>query len=186
MELDSDDVEWIGSTEGLSVPSLPDVVSPHESGICSGGSTGTPKVILRSTPSIYVSDIAVPFAAEWMEVRVPETILVPTALYHGNGFNGIRNLLGGNEVLILEKFDAARVVDVIERYHVTNFTATPTMLQRIADLPWGRRAQSVESGVDPSGSGPYAAVTGPPLGFANRPGARVPLLRHVGGAWVDR
>jgi bile acid-coenzyme A ligase len=135
LELDSDEVEWIRSTEGLSVPSLPDVVSPHESGICSGGSTGTPKVILRATPSIYASDLAVPYAAQWMEVRVPETILVPTALYHGNGFNGIRNLLAGNEVVILEKFDAARMVDVIERYHVTNFTATPTMLQRIADLP---------------------------------------------------
>jgi bile acid-coenzyme A ligase len=135
LELGSDDVEWIRRSEELPVPSLPDVVSPHESGICSGGSTGTPKVILRSAPSLYSPDLAVPYAARWMDVPVPETILVPTALYHGNGFNGLRNLLGGNEVLILEKFDAARVVDVIERYRVSNFTATPTMLQRVADRP---------------------------------------------------
>ena len=36
---------------------------------------------------------------------------------------------------MLEKFDAARIVDLIERHRVTTFTATPTMLQRIADLP---------------------------------------------------
>jgi bile acid-coenzyme A ligase len=135
LELGPDDVEWIRGTEELAVPSLPDAVSPHESGICSGGSTGTPKVILRAAPSIYSPELAVPYAAQWMEVPVPETILVPTALYHGNGFNGLRNLLGGNRILVLEKFDAARMVDVIERYRVTNFTATPTMLQRVADLP---------------------------------------------------
>jgi bile acid-coenzyme A ligase len=135
LELGSDDIEWIRSTVELPVPSLPDAVSPNESGICSGGSTGTPKVILRSAPSNYDAGLEVPYAAQWMDVPLPERILIPTALYHSNGFNGLRNLLGGNEVLIVEKFDAARVVDVIERYRVTNFTATPTMLQRIADLP---------------------------------------------------
>jgi bile acid-coenzyme A ligase len=37
--------------------------------------------------------------------------------------------------VVMEKFDAARVVDVVERHRVTTFTATPTMLQRIADRP---------------------------------------------------
>jgi bile acid-coenzyme A ligase len=36
---------------------------------------------------------------------------------------------------VLERFDAARAVDVIERHRITAFTATPTMLQRVADLP---------------------------------------------------
>jgi bile acid-coenzyme A ligase len=135
LELGSAEIEWIRSTAELPVPSLPDAVSTHESGICSGGSTGTPKVILRAAPSIYDAGLEVPYAAQWMDVPLPETILIPTALYHSNGFNGLRNLLGGNEVVILEMFDAARMVEVIERYRVTNFTATPTMLQRIADLP---------------------------------------------------
>ena len=37
--------------------------------------------------------------------------------------------------MVLEKFDAALVLDVIERYRITDFTATPTMLARIADMP---------------------------------------------------
>jgi bile acid-coenzyme A ligase len=37
--------------------------------------------------------------------------------------------------VVLEKFDAALVLDVIERYRITNFTATPTMLARIAARP---------------------------------------------------
>jgi bile acid-coenzyme A ligase len=46
----------------------------------------------------------------------------------------------------MEKFDAARVVDVIERHRITTFTATPTMLQRIADLPGvdGRDFSSID------------------------------------------
>src|SRR3546814_2976301 len=43
-------------------------------------------------------------------------------------------MLPGDQLYVLEKFDAARIVDVIERHRITTFTATPTMLQRIADL----------------------------------------------------
>jgi bile acid-coenzyme A ligase len=35
----------------------------------------------------------------------------------------------------MEKFDAARVVDMIERHRISTFNCTPTMLKRIADLP---------------------------------------------------
>jgi bile acid-coenzyme A ligase len=34
----------------------------------------------------------------------------------------------------MQKFDAAQIVDLIERHRVTTFTATPTMLKRISDL----------------------------------------------------
>jgi acyl-CoA synthetase (AMP-forming)/AMP-acid ligase II len=37
--------------------------------------------------------------------------------------------------VVLQKFDAARIVDLIEAHGVTTFTATTLMLQRIADLP---------------------------------------------------
>lgn len=36
---------------------------------------------------------------------------------------------------MLEKFYSAIVLDLIERYQITNFTATPTMLARIEALP---------------------------------------------------
>jgi bile acid-coenzyme A ligase len=62
-------------------------------------------------------------------------VLLPTTLYHTNGFATMHNLLAGDELVVLERFDAALVVDLVEKHKVSNITATPTMLQRIADLP---------------------------------------------------
>ncbi|MBL7487559.1 AMP-binding protein [Frankia sp. AgB1.9] len=129
------DLSWIDATENDPVPDLPDRVSPQVNGICSSGSTGTPKVILTSRPSVYDARLATPFAQSWGPVPLPQTILVPAPMYHANGFTTLHNLLGGDRLVVMEKFDAARVVDVIERHRISTFTATPTMLQRIADLP---------------------------------------------------
>lgn len=125
---------------GQSADPLPTVVSPNINGICSSGSTGLPKVILNLAPALWTPLVSTPFLAAWTEVALPQTILVPAPLYHTNGFATLSNLLGGDRLVVLEKFDAALVVDAIERYRITNFTATPTMLARIAALPdIGRR-----------------------------------------------
>jgi bile acid-coenzyme A ligase len=44
-------------------------------------------------------------------------------------------LLSGDRLIVLEKFDATAALDAIERHRVTSFTATPTMLQRLAAVP---------------------------------------------------
>ncbi|WP_007510908.1 class I adenylate-forming enzyme family protein [Pseudofrankia saprophytica] len=133
--LSATDLDWIDATAQAPVPELPDRVSPQVNGICSSGSTGTPKVILTSRPSLYDERLATPFAQSWGPVPRPQTILVPAPMYHANGFTTLHNLLGGDQLVLMEKFDATRVVDVIERHRISHFTATPTMLQRIADLP---------------------------------------------------
>ncbi len=114
---------------------LPEAVSPMQSGICSSGSTGLPKIILNTRPAEWTSALSEPFAAHWASVPRPQTILVPGPMYHTNGFNPLLYLLGGDRLVVLEKFSAASVLDAIERHRVTNFTATPTMLGRIADVP---------------------------------------------------
>ena len=55
-------------------------------------------------------------------------------MYHTNGFNALNYLLGGDRLVILEKFDASVVLDTIEKHRISTFTATPTMLARIADI----------------------------------------------------
>jgi bile acid-coenzyme A ligase len=119
---------------GQSGDPLPPAVSPTVNGICSSGSTGVPKVILNLTQSVWTPEISIPFLAVWAPVTQPQTILVPGPMYHTNGFAPLTNLLGGDRLVVLEKFHAALVVDVIARHRVTNFTATPTMLARIAAL----------------------------------------------------
>ncbi|MGA8545170.1 MAG: AMP-binding protein [Mycobacterium sp.] len=114
---------------------LPTVVSPHANGICSSGSTGLPKVILTLAQGVWTPESSFPFLAAWAPTAQPQTILVPGPMYHTNGFSPLSYLLGGDRLVVLEKFNAATVVDAIEEYRVTNFTATPTMLARIAALP---------------------------------------------------
>jgi len=115
--------------------SVPEALSPMINGICSSGSTGLPKIIVNTRPAAWAPEVSEPFAAHWSPVSRPQIILVPGPMYHTNGFNPLVYLLGGDRLIVLEKFDAATVLDVIENCGVTNFTATPTMLARIAAVP---------------------------------------------------
>jgi bile acid-coenzyme A ligase len=140
------DLVWIHATTDDPVPELPLVVSPNSHGICSSGSTGTPKVILAQAPAVYNPVYSMPIAEAWLTITRPQRILVLAPMYHVNAFATLNSMLTGDRLFVLEKFDAARAVDAIERHRITTFTATPTMLQRIADLPGvdGRDLSSLE------------------------------------------
>ena len=116
------------------MPDLPDVISPHLQGICSSGATGTPKIILSAQPAMLNPVFGSVFAQLWMPVERPQAILVLAPMYHVNAF-ATDSMLAGDRLVVLEKFDARRAIDVIGKHQVTTFTATPTMLQRIADVP---------------------------------------------------
>jgi len=104
-------------------------------GICSSGSTGTPKIIVASLPAVAHPVFGTPMMEQWRPVPRPMRVLVPAPMYHMNAFATLHNILAGDSLVVLEQFDAARAVDAIERHRINCFTATPTMLQRIADLP---------------------------------------------------
>ncbi|HEY3670947.1 MAG TPA: AMP-binding protein [Acidimicrobiia bacterium] len=130
-----DDLEWIKATADDPVPDLPELVSPSANGICSSGATGTPKVILSKGQPVFNPMMGTPIAEAFMPVTRPQRILVLAPMYHINAFATLSSMLTGDQLFVLEKFDAARIVDVIERHRLTTFTGTPTMLQRIGDLP---------------------------------------------------
>ena len=133
--LSPDDLAWIDATDGRDVPDLPDLIAPHLQGICSSGSTGTPKIILSAVPAVFDPIFSTPMAELWMPIPRPQDILVLAPMYHVNAFSTLHNLLAGDRLVVMEKFDAARALELIERHRITNFTATPTMLQRMADAP---------------------------------------------------
>jgi bile acid-coenzyme A ligase len=114
---------------------LPPALSPWINGICSSGSTGLPKVIINLQPAESTDMLGVPFMEHWAPVALPQTILVPGPMYHTNGFAVLSFLLAGDRLVVLEKFSATSVLDAIEKHRITNFTATPTMLARIAKTP---------------------------------------------------
>lgn len=130
-----EDLAWIRATANDEAPEFPEVLSPHSHGICSSGSTGTPKVILSNSPAIFHPMFGTPIAEAFMTVTRPQRILVLAPMYHINAFVTLSSMLTGDQIFVIEKFDAARIVDAIGTHRITTFTATPTMLQRIADLP---------------------------------------------------
>ena len=135
--LGPDDLAWIDEVrrrEGAP-PAPSGAVSPSLHGICSSGSTGTPKVILSKQPAMFSELLGTPMASRWAPVERPQTVMVLAPMYHVNGFVALYNMMAGDTIVVLEKFDAARVVDVIEEHRISTFTATPTMLKRIADVP---------------------------------------------------
>ena len=131
----TDDLGWLAASTSLDDATLDGPVSPHTHGICSSGSTGTPKLILMENPAVWTAEIGKPFVEGWKDVPRPQTVLMATTLYHTNGFATMLNLLAGDTLVTLEKFDAGRIVDLVERHRVSTITMTPTMLQRVADLP---------------------------------------------------
>jgi bile acid-coenzyme A ligase len=129
------DAELIACRATGTAPLPAERTPPHTHGICSSGSTGTPKVILVHRPGVWAPETSQAFASAWLEVPRPQVVLGPAPLYHTNGFACMTALLTGDTVVLMEKFEAARVLELIERHRVSTFTATPTMLQRIADVP---------------------------------------------------
>jgi bile acid-coenzyme A ligase len=134
--VDADHADLFDQAVSASTDPLPEVTPPHGWGICSSGSTGTPKVIVMKNPGRYVEGASTAAAVEsYGPLPQPQRVLVPAPLYHSNGFTATRNLMSGVEVVLLERFDAQRVLSLIERHRVTGFVGATPMLQRLAQVP---------------------------------------------------
>ena len=138
---DWDDVDGVvtladvRSSVALDGSPLDSVGIPPTTGLAAtSGSTGTPKIIVRTVPGIYFDDdgsLTTAAAGNAMGV----TYLVVSPLYHNNGaLLCCPMLLRENRVVLMERFDAAQAVDLIERHRVNQSLMVPTMLQRIARL----------------------------------------------------
>ncbi|MGH9091576.1 MAG: class I adenylate-forming enzyme family protein [Acidimicrobiales bacterium] len=135
--VDADHLDVFEESRSAPEDPLPEVVSPHGWGVCSSGSTGTPKVILVKNPGLFVPGFGgVSSVVEaYGKLPMPQRVLVPAPLYHTNGFTATRNLMAGVPVVLLERFSAPRILDLVERHRVTGFIGATPMLQRIAQVP---------------------------------------------------
>jgi len=114
-----------------------DCISDPATAIASSGSTGSPKLIVRpGRGERVVGSIEGPIQRHAGPGAGPRTELVPAPLYHTNGFYLMQSaIFNGDRVVLLERFEASRVLELIERYAIVAVTMVPTMLLRVARLP---------------------------------------------------
>jgi bile acid-coenzyme A ligase len=109
---------------------LPSVTSPSWVALTSGGSTGRPKVIVNARHA--ECDPSVPIVG----MVIDGVQLVPGPLYHNGPFTfSVNGLFTGSTIVLMDRFDAAGVLELIERHAVDWMFAVPTMLRRIWQLP---------------------------------------------------
>jgi len=120
---------------GESDAPLEDRVSRYRMAICSGGSTGRPKVVVdhiraECDPEVRCHD------------QPPGTsILVPGPLYHSAPLiNCLSVLQGGGKVVAMSRFDAVESLRLIEAHRLALAIFVPTMMVRIAKLAPAERA----------------------------------------------
>jgi long-chain acyl-CoA synthetase len=111
----------------------------------SSGTTGRPKGILRPlTEGPPGEELAVfTFLSNLWQYREGMTYLSPTPLYHSAPQTAINlSIRSGGTAIIMEKFDPATYLELVEKYQVTHSQLVPTMFSRMLKLPDGERLKN--------------------------------------------
>jgi bile acid-coenzyme A ligase len=135
--VDADHAGMVEESQSYPTTPRPEVISPIGWGVCSSGSTGTPKVIVQKGPAVFLpsTNVTSSVVASFGPMTQPQLVLCPAPIYHTNGFTAFRTLLGGDPIVLLERFNAPLMLDLIETHRVTGFIAATPMLQRLAQVP---------------------------------------------------
>ncbi len=111
---------------------LPDDPPHPGKAIASGGSTGRSKIVVDRTTH-PVQSAARPSRLGEMHGQVQ---LLCAPLYHNSPFlNAFSGLAADHTLVLMERFDAARAVDAIERHRVNYAYMPPIIMRRIIMLP---------------------------------------------------
>lgn len=112
----------------------------------SGGSTGTPKLIVDGRPAVSTTTSRL---AGLLRLGESDTVLITGPMYHNAVFMAAATaLMAGAHVVVMPKFDAAETLKLVERHRVTWLYAVPTMMHRIWRLEAEARDQFDVSSLD--------------------------------------
>jgi bile acid-coenzyme A ligase len=122
----------LAEARDLSADPVPAVVGPSLKAPTSGGSTGTPKIIVSTSPGAPEGYHLLGAA---MRVPADGVCLVTAALYHNASFsNALAALVHGSTAVLMERFDAEEALRLIDRHRATWIYMVPTMMLRIWKL----------------------------------------------------
>jgi fatty-acyl-CoA synthase len=104
------------------------------------GTTGRPKGVIRPLPEVDAPDPGPPGFIKSLGIDTATVYLSPAPLYHAAPLQFTISVqrLGGT-VVVMEKFDAAEALRLIEQHAVTHSQWVPTMFIRMLALPDDRR-----------------------------------------------
>jgi bile acid-coenzyme A ligase len=96
----------------------------------SGGSTGTPKVIVDGRPAGFAANM------DFIGIPATKPVLVPGPLYHNAPFSAaVFALWKGCTVIIMDRFEALTALQIIASERAVWAMMVPTMMHRIMALP---------------------------------------------------
>lgn len=124
--------DWLAAASDAEPPAeTPMMVHLHYT----SGTTGKPKA--AETPPGYLPRVGtVADLAEVLRARaLPSPTLVAGPLYHTGPLGSVRNMLGGVSAIVMESFDAEKVLELIQHYRIANSVMVPTHFQRLLALP---------------------------------------------------
>lgn len=128
------EVDLLQRAHGLSPAPLPDRTPKPGRAIASGGSTGTPKVIVHTQPLEAVPGESIP--SDVLGLRSGQVQLVCGGLFHNLAFTYSHyGLFEDHQLVVMTKFNAGLAVDLIERHRVNFTPIVPTMMARILQEP---------------------------------------------------
>lgn len=112
----------------LSEGPLPEVISPAWKAPTSGGSTGTPKLIVAGSGASGDPALLGPL----LRMRPSETQLIAGPLYHNAplGFS-LTGLMMNHHLVVLPRFDARAALEAITQHRVSFVQVVPTMMLRM-------------------------------------------------------
>lgn len=130
---------WLARFE----PKEPPYETAPGSMIYTSGTTGKPKGVRRAAPAspehaeALLATTRLPGGLVGWEDRMHEVVMmVPGPAYHSspNGWMSVFYKYGAN-LVVEQKFDAERLLSLIERHRVTHLLAVPTMFIKLLALP---------------------------------------------------
>lgn len=120
---------------------LPDRSPTYWKALTSGGSTGSPKLIVARDRPMWNPEEPI---VEYMHADGVQLVAGP--LYHNAAFvYAMRGLFCGNRLVVMRSFDAASVPRLVDEHRVTWLQLVPTMMNRIWKLPPSQRSTDLPS-----------------------------------------
>jgi acyl-CoA synthetase (AMP-forming)/AMP-acid ligase II len=138
-----DDGAQPGSMTALAAESAPELPPPGRDSrhvILTSGTTGRPKGAARSAPGAMAGMTQLVSVLEAIPYRARGVTVLAAPAFHAWGLANLSlGMLLESTLVMSRRFDPAATLQLVEKHGADTLVAVPVMLQRILELPEGKR-----------------------------------------------